>query len=290
MTPDFLLEQRGFGHLEADVETDADQDGREQERDAPAPGQEHLAGQQGDDRQHDGRQDGTGWGTHVGEAGGESPLALVGVLQRHQCGAAPLATDRESLDQSQQDQQDRRECADGVVGGKQADGKAGHAHQGHGEHQHRLAADAVTEVPEHHPAQWSDDVADGQGAEGGNRRDHRTQVGEEQLPEHECGCGAVEQEVVELDGAAQKAGEQHSAHLGRIPHLFWFVRLSLGDCSGVGHGHSLVLVATVGATGLVRRAGATLVRLELCGKRNTTCGRCTTIDQSALAVKDLFGN
>ena len=40
---DFLLEQRGFGDLEPDVEADADQDGGQQERDPPAPGQERVA-------------------------------------------------------------------------------------------------------------------------------------------------------------------------------------------------------------------------------------------------------
>ena len=214
---DFLLEQGRLGDLEPDVEADADQDGGEQERDPPAPGQERVAGQQGDDGQHDGGQHGAGRGAHVGEAGGEAPLVLVGVFQRHQRGAAPFAADGEALDQPQQDQQDRGESADGVVGREQADGEAGHAHQGHGQHEHGFAADPVTEVTEDHPAQRPDDVPDGEGAERGDGGDHRAQVGEEQLPEHQRGGGAVEQEVVELDGAAQKAGEQHPAHLLGIP-------------------------------------------------------------------------
>ena len=40
---DFLLEQGRLGDLEPDVEADADEDGAEQERDPPAPGQERLA-------------------------------------------------------------------------------------------------------------------------------------------------------------------------------------------------------------------------------------------------------
>ena len=138
------------------------------------------------------------------------------MLQRHQRGAAPFPADGEALDQAQQDQQDGGENADGGVGREQADREAGHAHEGHGQHEHGLAADAVAEVAEDHPAQGADDVADGEGAERGDGRDHRAQVGEEQLPEHQRGGGAVEQEVVELDGAAQEAGEQHPAHLPGI--------------------------------------------------------------------------
>ena len=99
------------------------------------------------------------------------------------------------------------------VGGEQADREAGRAHDAHGQHEHGFAADPVAEVAEDHPAQGADDVADGEGAERGDGGDHRGQVGEEQLPEHQRGGGAVEQEVVELDGAAQEAGEQHPAHL-----------------------------------------------------------------------------
>ena len=141
---------------------------------------------------------------------------LVGVFQRHQRGAAPFAADGEALDQPQHDQQDRGEDADGLVGGEQADREAGRAHDAHGQHEHGFAADPVTEVAEDDPAERADDVADGQGGERGDRRDHRGEVGEEQLPEHQGGGGAVEQEVVELDGAAQEAGEQHPAHLLRI--------------------------------------------------------------------------
>ena len=241
---DFLFEQGGFGDLEPDVEADADQDGGEQERDSPSPGQERVAGEQGDDGQHDGGEDGAGGGAHVGEAGGEATLFLVGVFQCHECGAAPFAADGEALDQAQQDQQDRGEDADGLVGGQQADREAGRAHDAHRQDEHRFTADPVAEVAEDDPAEGADDVADGEGGERGDGGDDRGEVGEEQLTEHQGGGGAVEQEVVELDGAAQKAGEQHPAHLLGIttPCL-------LGRCwgcacggSGVGHGHSCVWV------------------------------------------------
>ena len=193
------------------------------------------SGQQGDDGQHDGGEHGAGGRAHVGEAGGEAALVLVGVLQRHQRGTAPFPADGEALDQAQHDQQDGGENADGGVGRKQPDGEARRAHEGHGQHEHGLAADPVAEVTEDHPTQRADDVADGEGAERGDRRDHRSQVGEEQLPEHQRRGGAVEEEVVELDGAAQEAGEQHPAHL---PGIVRGRRRRAGG-RGEGHGHSL---------------------------------------------------
>ena len=93
------------------------------------------------------------------------------MFQRHQRGAAPFAADGEALDQPQHDQQDRGEDADGLVGREQADREAGRAHDAHGQHEHGLAADPVAEVTEDHPTEGPDDVADGEGAERGDRRD-----------------------------------------------------------------------------------------------------------------------
>ena len=152
------------------------------------------------------------------------------------------------------------------VGGEQADREAGRAHDAHGQHEHGFAADPVAEVAEDHPAEGADDVADGEGAERGDGRDHRGQVGEEQLPEHQRGGGAVEQEVVELDGAAQEAGEQHPAHLLGITQGAGPVLAAPAVGRVCGHGHSFVWVAATEAS----------VRM-MCDERSCTCGRCTTI-------------
>ena len=59
------------------------------------------------------------------------------------------------------------------------------------------------------------DEADGVGGEGEQGADQRVERGEEQLVEDEGGGGAVEEEVVPLDGGADQAGEDDAAKTAR---------------------------------------------------------------------------
>src|SRR3546814_4518792 len=57
--------------------------------------------------------------------------------------SAIFAAERQSLHETQQHQQDRRGDADGGVGGEEADGEGGGAHQPHRHQEGVLAADKV---------------------------------------------------------------------------------------------------------------------------------------------------
>src|SRR5262249_21775426 len=79
--------------------------------------------------------------------------------------------------------------------------------------QRALAADAVAVVAEDGGADRAPDEPDEVGAERRQRRGHRVLVGEVQLAEHEAGGGAVEEEVVPLDGGADGRSDDGLAQL-----------------------------------------------------------------------------
>ena len=97
----------------------------------------------------------------------EAAPGRVAVLGDDQHRAAPLAAEREALDQPQQHQQQRGEPRPiGRVGGQQADRERREAHHQQAEHEQLLAADAVAVVAE-------DQAADGPGEEADRERAQR---------------------------------------------------------------------------------------------------------------------
>ena len=195
-------------------QADGQQHDAEEERDPPAPGEElRFAGQGSGQGQHERREHYAGRRARVGEAGPQTP-PRGGVLGGHQRGAAPLAADRDALHDAQEHQQDRGPHADLGVGGQQADEGAADTHEGHAQHEHLLAADPVTEVAEHDPAERARQVAGGERAEAGHGADERVEVREEDLVEHDRGRRGVQQEVVVLDHAAEVARQDGTAQLG----------------------------------------------------------------------------
>ena len=194
--------------LEADVETDQHEHGGEQERDAPAPGLEVGVALEGSEHeQHTGREQVAQRHSRLRPRGPEATTAVVTVLGCHQHRTTPLAADGEALEQAADEQQDRRSDADGGVRREQADREGRDPHQHQGDDQHLLAADAVTEVAEHHATEGPRDEADRVGAEGEQGRVDRVGLGEEQRSEDQRGGRAVEEEVVPLHGGADQAGE-----------------------------------------------------------------------------------
>jgi hypothetical protein len=218
------LEVRGLRQRPAHPVADGDDEGGEEEGDPPAPAEQLVLGQQRDREEDQVGQDQTGLGALEGEAGEEAAPALGGVLQRHRVGAALLAGGRQPLQDPHQHEQDRGGHADGGVGRDQADGEGGDAHQQQGEDQHLLAAEHVAEVAD-------DDRADGAGhvrdAEGGQREQDaggRLALGEEHLREHQPGGGAVDEEVVVLQHAADEAGQGRLLRLAHGGRGAWFGR------------------------------------------------------------------
>ena len=94
-----------------------------------------------------------------------------------------------------------------AVSRQAADQERRDAHDQQRRDEHRLAADAVAEVPEHDPADRPRREADRVGAERQQRADQRLRIREEQLAEHERGSRAVEEEVVPLDRGPDEARE-----------------------------------------------------------------------------------
>ena len=96
--------------------------------------------------------------------------------------------------------------------GRQADQERRDPHDQQRQDEHRLAADAVAEVPEHDPADRPCGEADGVRAERQQRADQRLCLREEQVTEDQRRGGAVQKEVVPLDGRADEAGQRDFTH------------------------------------------------------------------------------
>ena len=193
----------GFVDSGADDDADDEQEDRGEERQAPAPGDEgiraHGCQGAGDDERGD---ELTGGRAGAGEAGPEAAV-LGGVLCGHEHGAAPFAADRNSLDDADEDEEDRCDEPGLVIGGQQADRCGGDADGEHADDEHAFAAEFVAEVAEDDAAQRTSQIAGGECGQAGQCADGRGEVGEEDVLEDKGGADGVDEEVVVLDDAAQ---------------------------------------------------------------------------------------
>src|ERR1019366_2753104 len=156
------------------------------------------------------------------------------VLERHRIGAGLLAGGRKPLQQAQQHEQDGRRDTDLAVRGKRADEKGRKAHQEQGEGEDPLASELVADVAHEEGADRPRDVADAEGRERGDRAELGVDRGKEDLCEYERGSGAVDEEIVVLDGAADPA--RQGGLLRRA------LRLHLGSDGGRRGRHAGLLV------------------------------------------------
>ena len=141
------------------------------------------------------------------EAGEECPPFRRRVLEGQRIRARLLAGGGESLAQPQEDEKDRRGNADLAVSRQTADQESRQAHQQQREHQHPFAAVFVADMPHEERAHRPRHVAHaerGERQKGGGRR---MAARKEDLAEHQRGAGAVDEEVVVLERAADPAGE-----------------------------------------------------------------------------------
>src|SRR5699024_12269303 len=97
--------------------------------------------------------------------------ALRGVLHGEQCGAAPLTTRGETLQDAQEDEQQGSGDADGGVGRQYTDQGGGHTHEDQSAGEHLLAPDAVAQVAGDGGAEGAEEEADAQGCPGENLRE-----------------------------------------------------------------------------------------------------------------------
>ena len=222
-------EHRCLLDRQAHVEADADQNGAEQERNTPPVIEEDLVGVAedgaGDEERGAGEDEGHG-GAELREHRVQAAFAGRRVLRGEQGGTGPLAADRESLTETQQHQQDRCRDPDRRRAGQQSDHEGRDAHQDERGDQRLLAADPVTVVPEQHGAHRPGDERHGECREGSDRPGGGAEGGKEHRGKHEGSGGAVDEEVVELDGRADATRDGHLADAGTaLAHR----------CGGVGY-------------------------------------------------------
>lgn len=153
--------------LVADVPADQAHGGREQERQAPSPvvqlGFAECCGQEGGQEaaQQQSRRGACGYD------GGIESAPMCGCVLHQECGGAGvLAGGGEALDDADQQEQDRRQKADGAVAGDQGDAERGHGHDDDRKRQCFPPAEPVADVAPEEAAQGTDEEGDGEDAEG----------------------------------------------------------------------------------------------------------------------------
>jgi hypothetical protein len=207
-----IRKNRGFQNTQADDEADTDERDTDEKRDAPSPREKLILRQPRERGEHSGRGQQSGRHAHLRQAAVEATRACRRMLHGHQHRTAPLAANPKALREPQRHQTHRRPRPDLVVGRQQADGKRRQAHDCEGEHEHRLAADAVAVMPDDDAANRTRDETDRVRAERRQRPCQRIERRKVQTIEHERCGGAIEEEVVPLDRGADEAGERHEAN------------------------------------------------------------------------------
>ena len=144
-----LLEDGSLAHAHAHHQADDHEQARQQERNAPAPGDHRVGGQQRIEQQvHAVRAEESDGRAKVREAAEQRALISRGVFSCHQRGAGPLAGKAQALAGAADAQQHDGRGTEHVVSGQQADAKRCGAHEHQGRDQGFLTTEAVTEVAE----------------------------------------------------------------------------------------------------------------------------------------------
>ena len=204
-----LLKGGRFVDIFADPQAEKNEDGAEQERYAPAPGEKLCLIEQGhqrdDKRRHQHADGHAGLGNAAEKAFPLLRRVFVGQQQR----TAPFTADTHALNNAQGNQQGGRPQAHHLIGGKQADRHRGAAHQRQGQHQRLLAADAIADMGENDPADGADKKGQREGEPGEDQADDRVDHRKEDFVEHQRGGGAIEKIIEPFDGAACQARDQY---------------------------------------------------------------------------------
>ncbi len=216
------LEDRGLLQVEADVDGQGhDEDGPD-EGDAPPPVDELLLGGELNEEEPD---EGGEQGSRVrpeGDQRRDDPAPPGrGVLGQHHRGSGDFGAGAEPLDETEEDEQDRREQTDLLIGRQEADEGGRHSHQGDGDVEDFLASDAVAEPSEVPCPDGPGDVSDAVDGHRGHDGDAGVAFGEEELREYEGRGQRIQLEVHELEGRSEPAGH------GRFDEVR---RRALGKC------------------------------------------------------------
>src|SRR5699024_2575355 len=132
---------------------DDEKDDGGEEGQTPAPGDECLGPHDGQSAGDDERGDQLSGGrAGAGEARPETTV-LRRMLGGHEHGSTPFSSDRNALDDTDDDEQDRGDDAGLIVGRQEADRRGGDADREHADDEHALASELVSEMSEDDAAQ-----------------------------------------------------------------------------------------------------------------------------------------
>ena len=204
-----LPEGSGVLETKLDIQAKRDQHDAHQEGNAPAPGEKGLVRHRGA-REQKGqvRQDRADRRPGLRQAAIEAALPRWRALAREQHGACPLATDRETLHETQHDQEQRREGAGERIRGQAADQGRRYAHHQQCRDERALATEAIAEMAKDHRADRTRDEPDREGAERRKQADERRHLRREEDRGKDQGRrGPVEEEVVPLDAGRGERGQ-----------------------------------------------------------------------------------
>jgi hypothetical protein len=208
-------EDRRLLHLQPDEQAHADEDDREQERQAPAPvlevGVAHDRLQEQHDHQRDEQAERRG---DLDERRVEPALLVGNVLRDVDRRAAVLTAEGQALQYADGEQRDRSRDSDGLVGGQDADRGGRAAHDEEGDEEGVLATDEVSDPPEEDRAERPHDEAD---REGRQVRDEGEGVvaGRVELRRDDRRERAEDVEVVPLDHGPGRRCADHLPDLAR---------------------------------------------------------------------------
>ena len=201
-----LLVDGRLAHAHAHDQADDHEQARQQERDAPAPGEHRVGGKQGVEQQvHAIRAEEPDGRAEVREAAEQRALIGRGVLGGNQRGAGPLAGKAQALAGAAGAQQHHGRGTEHVVSGQQADAKRCGTHEHQSRDQGFLTAEAVAEVAEQKATERAGKKAHRKGDESQQRGEHRVglgDIGEENEAEVAGRRNGVAVVVIELDGRA----------------------------------------------------------------------------------------
>ncbi len=204
-----LLKGGRFVDVFADPQAEENEDGAEQERNAPAPGEKLRLIEQGHQRDDEGCHQHADGHAGLGNTAEKAFPLFRGVFVGQQQRAAPFAADTHALNNAQGNQQGRRPQAHHLVGGQQANGHRGAAHQRQGEHQRLLATDAIADMGENDSADGADKKGERKGEPGEDQTNDRVDHRKEDFVKHQRGGGAIEKIIEPFDGAAGQARDQY---------------------------------------------------------------------------------
>ena len=177
-----FLEYRRLAQLQANVHRHGQQNDRQQKRNPPAPRLERLVTQRrAAGENHQQRHEQTEGGGGLNPRSEKATAVAWRVLRYVGCRAAVFTTQRQTLEQTQGDQNHRGGDADGGVAGQQTDDCRGHAHDHDGDQKRVFAPDHVTQAPEDDGAERPHRKPGGEGQQGKDERGGFVDAGEEVL-------------------------------------------------------------------------------------------------------------